>query len=64
MSNKDKAEARLATLMLKGMLAETPPEFRDRVYEAADKIRAIVTEYGEQGTVGLTLVAAEIGSDE
>lgn len=54
-------ESQVILWTLQGALREAPPEVQEKVAEAADKVRAIVAQYGDEGTVALTLVAAEEG---
>lgn len=58
MSNK--AEAKAAQWILKGVLAEAPPEVREKAEEAAGKVRAIAAEYGDEGKFAVALVSAEL----
>lgn len=52
-------EARLMVLVLQDEISKTPPAVRDKVNAAAEKLRAVLAEYGDEGTVALTLVACE-----
>lgn len=54
-------EAKIILWTLQGVLREAPPEVQAKVDAAAEKIRVIVAEHGEEGVVALTLVAAEEG---
>jgi hypothetical protein len=45
--------------MIRGVIAELPTEQQAQVKECADKLRAAIAEYGENGTVAMALVGAE-----
>lgn len=50
---------RAQLLMLRGVIAEMPPEDQAKVSECADKVRAVMAEHGQHGLLGVVLVAAE-----
>jgi hypothetical protein len=45
--------------MLKGLVADLPPEERDNVNRAADEIRKVVIEWDDAGKIALAIVAIE-----
>lgn len=48
-----------AVLIIKGLLSEAEPAIREKVYAAADKLRAVVAEYGDEGKVAMAMVVGE-----
>jgi hypothetical protein len=50
-------------LMIKGAVAEMAPEEQERVAAAADAIRAVCQQYGDEGQIALTLVTMEMARD-
>lgn len=51
-------------LILKGAISEMPQADQDRIYKAAQDIRAIVADLGELGNCALGMVAAELAIKE
>jgi predicted RNA-binding protein with RPS1 domain len=45
--------------MLKGLVADLPPEQREEVNRAADEIRKVVVEWDDAGKIALSIVAME-----
>lgn len=52
-------EQQQAAYMIKGMLADAPPEVQAEVQSALERIRAIVAE-GDNAKVALALAVAEV----
>lgn len=48
--------------MIKGVIASLPDADRDLVNECAEKLRAIIKEYGDQGMCAIALVAIEMNN--
>lgn len=46
-------------LMLKGIISEMPEESKIKIKEASEKIKAVVTEYGDEGLIALALTGGE-----
>lgn len=51
-------------LLLKGAISEASPAEQAKINSAADKLRAVVAEYGDEGTVALALVGSEMAAAE
>ena len=50
-------------LLLSGMISKMPEEEQKKTRECAEKIRAVVKEYGDCGTIALTLLSLEISEN-
>ena len=46
--------------MIRGVIAGLPEEQQRKISECAEKIRTLVAEYGDDGTVAMGLVGAEL----
>jgi hypothetical protein len=53
------SSARTQVLLIKGAISELEPGQQARIAAAADRLRAIVTETGDDGDVALSLVISE-----
>jgi hypothetical protein len=45
--------------MIHGIISQMPKDTQAKIHECADKLRAAIAEYGENGTVAMALVGAE-----
>lgn len=53
----------MALMIMRGAVYQLPEEDRKRVEECADKMRALVEEYGEAGVCAASLVALELATE-
>jgi hypothetical protein len=52
----------MALTIFRGVIAGLPPEQQSKVIECADKIKAIIKEYGDEGQCACGLVGAELAT--
>lgn len=57
--SQDKA----ALYMLKGVVSEMEPQERQKVEDALEQIRAVMTEYGKAGSIAMAMIALETSVD-
>lgn len=63
MSDRDKETARVAVLMLKGMLADASDEERQKYNAARAALVATMNTHGEFGELALQILALEQASE-
>ena len=50
-------------LLLKGAISEMTPAEQEKVKACAEKLRAVLAEYGDYGQLALALVGIELSDD-
>jgi hypothetical protein len=55
----DANTVKMQLYVLRGVISEGTPDEQERVRLAAEKIRAVVAEFGDEGKIAATLVAME-----
>jgi hypothetical protein len=53
-----------ALIEIKAMIAKQPPEMQRKIRECAEKIHALLREYGACGGAAFGLVGAELAAQE
>lgn len=53
------SELKTTYYIILGLISEMPDTDRAKVYDCAEKIKNIITEYGEMGTVAFAYVTAK-----
>ena len=48
--------------MIKGMIGDLPEDLQCAVTESYNKIKAIMTEYGDEGEIAIALLGAELAA--
>jgi hypothetical protein len=51
--------ASIEKLLVKGVISELPVSDQVLIKECAEKIRAVIAEYGDHGYIALTLVVTD-----
>lgn len=57
--SKQDPQIKAARLMMLGAISEMPEEAQEKVNAAADKLREVLKETGDEGQIALSLVAIE-----
>ena len=50
--------------MIKGIIGDLPEDRRDKIMESYNKMKAIMTEYEDDGEVAIALLGAELAAKE
>ena len=56
-------EEEMVLTMMRGAIAGLPEEQQAKVKECAEKLRALVKEYGDEGKCACGMVGAELAAD-
>lgn len=64
MSDNTNSEAKVQLLLSRGIVAGLPNEDQTLIAQAKAKLRKIVEEAGEHGTMALALLGSEIAAGE
>lgn len=57
------SQEKMVLYMLRGVIDEAPAEDKQKIGEAAEKIRVVIAEYGDNGKIAVALVGAEITAE-
>lgn len=57
------SQEKAALYMLKGVVSEMEPDEQQKVDSALEKIRAVMSEYGQAGTIAMAMISLETAVD-
>ncbi len=57
------AQDQATLLMIKGAIFDMPSANQQKISDAANKIRAVISEFGTEGVMAAALVSAEIAAE-